>query len=541
MSTTEPNMAEKNHAMFLHKEDGEKVGSGASPKPQEVTTIMIVFSMFISISATICNFDLGYGGTVLLMKPFNDAFGPCHEVLDPQSQAPIQMCQVTALQQSLVGLTSLFIAIGGALSGPVSTYLGRRGVIQCGCLIVLIGAAGMLGTSGHFVNYMVCKSINGVGLGLLYSGTVVYGVECVAPQKRGLLLSLYTIGLALGNALAAGVCAGSSEIASDWAWKTPIACQIPLSVLLGAGVMAFPESPRWLLMKGNETSARKAFARFHSKDHSSKAITLQVQEVRSYLEHEKEMSSTTSWMEIFHRKSIRRTLVSVLTLTGTSFAGIQFVAPYTAIFLGGLGIANPFIITVIISVCFFAGSLIGGPVIEYGGRRFALIAGYSILATCMLIFSAVSSGLGASSDSAMKVLVAFLCIWAFTFSGFIAPAAWIASTEVHSVRLRIYGQGFTVYINSIFGFATGFWTPYMLNKDYGNMGTNVGYFYFGTTVATLILVVIFFPETARLKLEQIDDYFESGLPAWKTSLGRNKKLAMENILENATGLASEQK
>lgn len=530
-------MAEKNQATFLHKEDGEKVASEASSSEQEVTTVMVLFSFFISISATICNFDLGYGGTVLLMIPFNAAFGPCHEVLDPHSQTPVQMCQVTALQQSLVGLTSLFIAVGGALSGPVSTYLGRRGVIQGGCLTVLIGAAGMLGTSGNFLNYMVCKSINGVGLGLLYSGTIVYGVECVAPEKRGLLLSLYTIGLALGNALAAAVCAGSSEIASDWAWKTPIACQLPLSILLGTGVMAFPESPRWLLMRGREGDARKAFARFHSKEPSSEAITTQVQEVKSYLEHEKEMSSTTSWMEIFHRKSIRRTLVSVLTLTGTSLAGIQFVAPYTAIFLGGLGIASPFVITVIVSICFFAGSLVGGPVVEYGGRRFALIAGYSIMATCMLIFSAVSSGLGASSVVAMKVLVAFLCIWAFTVSGFIAPAAWIASTELHSVRLRIYGQGFTVYINSIVGFATGFWTPYMLNREYGDMGTNVGYFYFGTTSATLILVFLFFPETARLKLEQIDDYFESGLPAWRTSLGRNKKVASENILQNG-GLGS---
>ena len=63
------------------------------------------------------------------------------------------------------------------------------------------------------------------------------------------------------------------------------------------------------------------------------------------------------------------------------------------------------------------------------------------------------------------------------------------------------------------------------------MGTNVGYFYFGLTIMLLALAIIFVPETARLKLEQIDDYFESGVPAWKTSIGRNKKIAERNILE----------
>ena len=129
--------------------------------------------------------------------------------------------------------------------------------MQLGSLIVLIGAAGMLGSTGSFLNYMVCKCIGGVGLGLLYAATIVYGVECTAPQKRGLLLSLYTIGLACGNAASAAVCAGSANIANNWAWKTPIACQIPLSVILGCGVRLFPESPRWLLLKGEGNRSSK--------------------------------------------------------------------------------------------------------------------------------------------------------------------------------------------------------------------------------------------------------------------------------------------
>lgn len=80
----------------------------------------------------------------------------------------------------------------------------------------------------------------------------------------------------------------------------------------------------------------------------------------------------------------------------------------------------------------------------------------------------------------------------------------------------------------------------MINPDAGNMGTNVGYFYFGLTVVLLCLVALFVPETARLKLEQIDDHFASGVPAWKTSMGSNKRIAAENILDVAASTTKQQ-
>jgi Sugar (and other) transporter. len=155
-----------------------------------------------------------------------------------------------------------------------------------------------------------------------------------------------------------------------------------------------------------------------------------------------------------------------------------------------------------------------------------------MMAICMLIFSSVSTALGSDSLVSQNVVVAFLCIWAFVFGGFIGPSVWLASAEMHSVRLRTYGQANTTFLYEIFSFAVQFWTPYMLNVRYGNMGVNVGYFYFGLTVAVLILVFLFVPETARLTLEQIDDFFLSGRNAWKTSTKKNIAIAQGNLLDS---------
>ena len=51
-----------------------------------------------------------------------------------------------------------------------------------------------------------------------------------------------------------------------------------------------------------------------------------------------------------------------------------------------------------------------------------------------------------------------------------------------------------------------FCDPYMLNVDYGDMGTNVGYFEFGITVLVIVLTYLLVLERARLSLEKVHDF-----------------------------------
>jgi SP family sugar:H+ symporter-like MFS transporter len=498
----------------------------------KTTLLMIVFSFVIGLSSWMVNFDAGYNGVSLLMPPFNKAFGSCQMVPDEQTGALVERCILTATQQSLTIVPLLFGTLGSILSGLTGNYIGRRGTIQVGCLFIVIGAAGMLRTAGSFRNYIVCKCINGVGLGMILSASPVYGVECTAPQKRGMLVSLFNVGFAGGNATAAAVCLASASLGNNWEWQTPILCQIPLALSVVIGIMCFPESPRWYLVRNKEEKARKAFARFYGKDPKSYAITWQVQEVQRYIELEKTLSRTTSWTEIFKAKDLQRTMISVLILAGNALTGINFVAPFVALFLSGLGINNPYLINVIIGLCILAGAPLGLPLIEYAGRRITFLVGYSVMAICMLIFSSISTSLGPSSRVSKNDLVAYLCIWAFVFGGFVGGGTWVAASEMHSLRLRTYGQAFSIGTYNTLVFAASFWTPYMINPGYGNMGTNVGYFYFGLTIVVLALVFAFVPETARLSLEQIDNYFESGRPAWRTSIGRNKAIANGTVVED---------
>lgn len=506
-----------------------------------VTPLMIFFSIWIGLSGWVLNFDIGYSGTVLRMEPFNRAFGHCAMV---PAQAPpgahhghralVEVCRLSATAQSVgSSIYILFMAVGAALSGFTSHYLGRRGAIQVGCLVVIIGAAGMLGSSGNYTAYVCTKCLGAVGVGHLQATAPIYGVETTPARRRGFLVALFSIGAGLGNLTVALVCLGSSGITNDWSWKTPIICQIPVAVIYGAGLQFFPESPRWLITKGKVDQARLSFARFYNKDAQCQEISAQVQEVQAAIDAETAIAATTSWTEIFGRRTIRRTLTAIAIPVGASLSGAFAIFTYAAIFLTGLGIKNPYLTNVYMNICTLAGACIGPFLIEFLGRRRTILTGYSGMATCILIFSTVASGMGTTDPVVEKVLVAFLCLWVFVFGACIASSMWITSAEMHPVRLRTYGQAAAIGINNTFQFACSFWTPYMININYGNWGTNVGYFYFATEVAALIVMFFIVPETARLTLEQIDNFFESSRKAWRTSLAENKRTAKRDTYASA--------
>lgn len=395
----------------------------------------------------------------------------------------VDRCALSATQQSLISLSIIFLAVGAAIGGQVGHFLGRRGTIQVGSLLIAIGSGGMLGTAGNFTAYMACKCIQGVGLGHLIAAVPPYGVECVAPGKRGILMATFNIGLGLGNMAAIAVCLASSHYTTNLSWQTPIACQVPLAVVFGVGVRYFPESPRWLLSKGKEDEARKSFAKFYSRDSSSPGIAAQVQEVQRYLDLEKTIGATASWTEIFHGIDLRRTLTSTLIATGVAVCGSKFFSTYAAIFLAGVGISNPYHITLSFASCVCFGGIISPFTLEYLGRRFNLLAGYAIMAKCMLIVAIVGSTLGQSNHTTKIVCVIFVCLWGVAYGGFIGTSLTVTTSEMHAVRLRGYGQAFAITVYEIFSFGSSFATPYMLNVSYGNMGMNVGYFFGGQSPA----------------------------------------------------------
>ena len=519
------------HFLSEHKEEVRPHHHAIDPDSAmtRTTGLLIALNAVIGIGGFILNFDIGYTGAVLVMEPFNRAFGTC--AIAPGETAPV--CALSATQQSLgSSIYLIFLALGAAGSGVSSHYFGPKGALQVGCVLVSIGAAGMVGSAGNFVGYVASKCIGAVGLGHVQNMGVIYGVECSPPAKRGLLVCLFTVGATIGNLVATAVCAGSQTIPNDWSWRIPIILQIPTAALFGFGLFSFPQSPRWLLTKGKTDQAHRSFGRLYRSDPFGEDVSRQVVDTQAAIDEEKELSASTNWTEIFHRNFRRRTIIATAINCCAALSGSFFIFSYAALFLHSVGVGSPIDISVIINSCVVIGGLTGPFWVEFLGRRRAIITGFLGMMACMLVFSATSTGLGGvnnASAASRDVLVAFLCVWAFCFGAFISSTQFLASSEMHAVRHRSYGQAFASLVANLIAFGSSFWGPYMLNPDYGNMGTNVGYFYFALETISLCILFTIVPECGRLTLEQIDEYFLSSRKAWRTSLARNKRIAKREI------------
>lgn len=75
----------------------------------------------------------------------------------------------------------------------------------------------------------------------------------------------------------AGGCTGQSEAS----WRLPLAIQIIPAVILGIGMLFFPDSPRWLLMKERDDDALKALTRLRRQPRDSLSLQNEYLEIRA--------------------------------------------------------------------------------------------------------------------------------------------------------------------------------------------------------------------------------------------------------------------
>lgn len=142
------------------------------------------------------------------------------------------------------------------LSDPLqSSILGRRGAIfgsACLCIMASIGAASV--RTPHWWHLLIWRGVLGLGLGAKAAVTPIFGAEISPNHLRGTLVMNWQLMDALG--IFFGFSANlifywTDELA--WRFQIASAC-IPAGFLLCL-VWVIPESPRYLLKKGQGKEA----------------------------------------------------------------------------------------------------------------------------------------------------------------------------------------------------------------------------------------------------------------------------------------------
>lgn len=112
----------------------------------------------------------------------------------------------------------------------------------------------------------------------------------------------------------------------------------------------------------------------------------------------------------------------------------------------------------------------------------------------------------------------------------------IVPSEISHISLRDKTSMVYWIVSDVCNFVATFTLPYLLQAPYANLGAKVGFIYAATSIGFLIWAFLCYHDLTGRSLEEVDEMFEAGVPAWRSkSWVSTSKMAQLTAMENSTG------
>jgi SP family sugar:H+ symporter-like MFS transporter len=203
------------------------------------------------------------------------------------------------------------------------------------------------------------------------------------------------------------------------------------AIILGTGLFLLPESPRYFVKRGNLDKASDVLCRLRGQPPDSEFIQQELAEIVANHEYELQVvpqgSYINSWLNCFKgglrtpSSNLRRTILGTSLQMMQQWTGINFIFYFGTTFFQELGtIHNPFLIGLITTLVNVCSTPISFWTIEKFGRRPLLIWGALGMLVCEFIVAIIGVTDG-SNQSAVRAMIAFICIYIFFFASTWGP------------------------------------------------------------------------------------------------------------------------
>lgn len=364
--------------------------------------------------------------------------------------------------------------MAGLFSQLPHPYLGgRRPALALACMLTALGCAIQIGTTDKAVVYLG-RLVLGVGNGFLVTFSNIYTAEASPAHLRAVMVALFSEWVTVGAIVGAAVTNATQARLDKASYQVPVGILFVVPVVLGCALWFVPESPRYLVHRGQLAAARAALETLRAGTGAGpEALELEwVEMVRGIQEEEKLASTVGPWDQYRRGPALRRTLLCYGVILSQAGSGSWFIISYSTYFLVVAGLSTPaaFRYSVMNTCVGLVGVNVGILLMRHVcGRRSILWVGATLQGFCMLGL-AVGAGtvnpIGSSRGN--NCVVAFLALYQFCYNAFVGVASYPVSTELVSTRLRSWTVGSAISIGYFFAWLTGFCSPYFINPEYLN-------------------------------------------------------------------------
>ena len=411
---------------------------------------------------------------------------------------------VFELNDNLLGFTVssalLGTMVGAVLVGRPADWWGRRRLLAVLAVFFLVSAAGCAG-AWNWHALLFFRWLGGVAVGAASVVCPMYITEIAPANRRGVLVAVSQLNIVVGI-LAAYL---SNYLVARWVgaenrelWRWMFGVMILPSVLFLLTALLIPESPRWLVKRGQPAEARAVLARFgHAEPESELA------EIETSLRSE----AGGVQQSLFQLKYLKPLLLACMIAVFNQLDGINSVIYYTAdIFrMAGADKASALMQSVIVGLTNLVMTVAAMFLIDRVGRKLLLLVG-----SVTFVFShALAAWCFATHAQGWIVIAAMMgVVGSHAYSQ--GAVVWVIINELMPNAVRASGSALACTLMWVLCAGIGWLFPVAVGKPEAPrilFGTPASVYVFGFFAAMMVLqfflVWRFLPETKGISLEAL--------------------------------------
>ncbi|NIF22334.1 sugar porter family MFS transporter [Candidatus Pantoea multigeneris] len=390
--------------------------------------------------------------------------------------------------------------VGCFIAPRLSDKFGRKRSLAITALLFTISVLGTA-LAHNFTTFVIFRIIGGLAIGLASVISPIYLAELSPSKYRGRTTALYSVCcvggqsvVLLTNYFITKSLLPEAMVAMGWRYILATAL-IPCALFML--LIAFiPESPRWDVLKGRYKEAMKTLAKISNSTHAEVVFN----EIKGSFQ-----TSNSGPKKSF---SLNKTTIPLLVLgiglaVGNQISGINVIQYFGPSLLKNVtgSVDSALIQTFWLSVCQFAGVLIGMSIVDKIGRRKLLLIG-ALTSSLFLTYSFFAFYYHLPGVLAVIGLFAYMVFFGISWGQLV----WTVLGELFPTEIRSICVGISICAMSMANFIISTTFP-LLNSNAFLLEVFHGGFPL-LLFAIFSLGMYFFtfrylPETAGVSLEKI--------------------------------------
>ncbi|KAI9924156.1 hexose transporter hxt1 [Aspergillus wentii] len=245
---------------------------------------------------------------------------------------------------------------------------------------------------------MMGRFVTGFGVGACSLLVPMYQGESSPRHIRGAMVcnvendrSSYQLFVTIGIFVAHCINYGTESIRNSASWRIPLGITFFWGLLLGVGIIFFPESPRYEYPHERIEEASKTTTKLYGVPLNHRVIIKDLAEMKEQLDAEMtSQGGWHAWVEMFQgSRMCYRIMLGVVLRALQQLTGANYFFYYGTVVFNGAGISNIYVTQMILGGVNFGTTFGDLYVIEHFGRRKSLIMGGIWMFVCFMMYASV--------------------------------------------------------------------------------------------------------------------------------------------------------